>query len=75
MTRHEKLLENYEDALFALLMDEVAEQEGKRFLAENEQLKQNKKSAIPAEVDKRCLKTPCLSHRAGLLALPLVQAC
>lgn len=57
MTRHEKLLENYEDALFALLMDEVAEQEGKRFLAENEQLKQNKEAAIPAEVDKRCLKT------------------
>ena len=35
----------------------IAAQEGKRFLAENEQLKQNKEAAIPAEIDKRCLKT------------------
>lgn len=57
MTRHEKLLENYEDALFALLMDEVAEQEGKRFLEENEQLRQNPEAIIPDEVNERCLKT------------------
>lgn len=28
MTRHEELRDNYEDALFALLMDEFAEREG-----------------------------------------------
>ena len=32
MTRREKLQENFEDALFALLMEEVAEQEGQRLL-------------------------------------------
>ena len=35
MTRREKLQENFEDALFALLMEEVAEQEGQRLLEEN----------------------------------------
>ena len=28
MTNHERLTEQYEDALFALLMDSVAEEEG-----------------------------------------------
>lgn len=56
MTRHDKLLENYEDALFALLMDQVAEEEGKQLLKENERLNQNPEAAIPDEVDKRCRK-------------------
>ena len=30
MTRHERLLENYEDAYFALLMEDVAQMEGAR---------------------------------------------
>lgn len=30
MTRHERLLENYEDAYFALLMEDVAQVEGSR---------------------------------------------
>ena len=30
MTQKEQLWENYEDAVFAILMDAVAEQEGKR---------------------------------------------
>ena len=34
MTRHEELRDNYEDALFALLMDEFAEREGERLLEE-----------------------------------------
>lgn len=32
MTKREQLIEQYEDALFALLMDSVAEEEGKRLL-------------------------------------------
>ena len=39
MTNHERLTEQYEDALFALLMDSVAEEEGKQALELNERLK------------------------------------
>lgn len=35
MTRRERLIENYEDALFSLLMDEVAESEGKKTMEGN----------------------------------------
>lgn len=37
----QQLLENYEDALFALLMDDFAEREGEKLKAENERLKQD----------------------------------
>lgn len=57
MTDRKRLLDNYEDALFALMMDELAEQEGQRLLEENERLKQDPAAAIPEDVDKRCLKT------------------
>lgn len=57
MTDHERLLDNYEDALFALMMDEFAEQEGQRLLEENERLKQDPSATIPPDVDRRCLKT------------------
>ena len=39
MTRREKLQEQYEDALFALLMDDLAVEEGKKAYEENERLK------------------------------------
>ena len=39
MTKREQLIEQYEDALFALLMDSVAEEEGKQALELNERLK------------------------------------
>ena len=35
MTRREELQEAYEDAMFALLMDYVAESEGEKALEEN----------------------------------------
>lgn len=57
MTRREQLWENYEEAVFALLMDEVAEEEGKKLLEENERLKQDPSAAIPPEVDRRCRAT------------------
>lgn len=57
MTRREQLQEQYEDALFALLMDEVAESEGMKALAENERLKQDTESEVPTEVVRRCRKT------------------
>ena len=57
MTRREELRDNYEDALFALLMDEFAEREGERLLEENERLKLDPDIVISDELDRRCIKT------------------
>ncbi len=57
MNRREQLQDQYEDALFALLMEDVIEAEGKRLLEENERLKQDPEAAVPDDVNKRCLKT------------------
>lgn len=52
MTRHERLLEEYEDAYFALLMEEVAKQEGERLEALNETLQSDPEAAVPEELEK-----------------------
>jgi hypothetical protein len=57
MTRREQLQEDYEDALFALLMDQVAETEGAELLAENERLKHDETVEISEELHKRCRRT------------------
>lgn len=57
MTKHEKLQEQYEDALFALLMEEFAAEEGKSALEENERLKCDPAFDVPPDVRQRCLKT------------------
>lgn len=57
MTKHEKLQEQYEDALFALLMEEFAAEEGKSALEENERLKYDPAFDVPPDVRQRCLKT------------------
>lgn len=56
-TRHDRLVEEYEDALFALLMEEVAQSEGERLEALNEELQNKPEAAVPEKVDKRCLRT------------------
>lgn len=56
MTKHEKLQEQYEDALFALLMEEFAVEEGKSALEENERLKRDPTFDVPPDVRQRCLK-------------------
>lgn len=57
MTKRELLIEQYEDALFALLMDEVAEAEGEAALRLNEQLRDDPAAEVPASTRKRCEKT------------------
>ena len=57
MTQHERLLEEYEDAYFALLMEEVAKKEGERLEALNERLQNDPNAAVPESLDKRCLET------------------
>lgn len=57
MTNRERLLENYEDALFALLMDDVARAEGERLIRENEALQTDPRAAVPDDIDLRCRRT------------------
>ena len=54
MTRHDELFENYEDALFMLLMAEVSEEEGKRYLEESERLNQDPSAEVPESLDRKC---------------------
>ena len=57
MTRKDKLREDYEDALFALLMDSYCEEEGRQLLEENERLMADPDFHIPAETEQRCVRT------------------
>ena len=57
MNRSEKIKYDYEDALFAVLMDQVAEAEGERLLAENERLQNDPDAAVPDNIDRLCRKT------------------
>jgi hypothetical protein len=57
MTTQEKLQENYENALFALMMNEFAKAEGAHLLEENERLKENPEFEVPQAIHQRSLKT------------------
>lgn len=57
MNEQEDLYAQYEDAFFALLMNEVAEAEGQALLKKNEQLLADPNAAVPEAVSKRCLRT------------------
>ena len=57
MTQKEQLWENYEDAVFAILMDAVAEQEGEKGLQLMEELEYDPSAQVPEEVQKRAEKT------------------
>lgn len=57
MNRRDELRDRYEDALFAMLMDEIAEKEAAMAQEENERLKDDPAAAVPEDVDRRCLQT------------------
>lgn len=57
MTHRDTLYANYEDALFALMMDSVVQSEGKRLLAEKERLEQDPDAALSEALQRRCMKT------------------
>lgn len=57
MTRREQLVEQYEDALFELLMDDVAESEGEKFEKLNDSLNSDLSAEVPEELNTRCLHT------------------
>ena len=54
MTNRETRKEQYEDALFALLMDDMAQEDGEELLRLNEQLKQDPGATVPEAVQRRC---------------------
>lgn len=57
LTYEEKLHEQYEDALFALMMHKFAVQQGEKYMEENERLKQDPEAAMPEDMERRCLET------------------
>lgn len=57
MDKHDQLYENYEDALFALLMDRVAQEEGERLIEENERLQNDPAAAVPESIDQKSRET------------------
>lgn len=57
MTRQEYLMERYEDALFSLMMDKVATQEGEKALLELERLQKEASNNVPETLHRKCLKT------------------
>ncbi len=56
MADRKQLQENYENALFALLMDEVATAEGKRAIEKNKRLRQDPNVTLPEGMERRNLK-------------------
>lgn len=54
--RRDQLQERYEDALFALMMDEYLREQGKKALDENERLKESKEIEISQTLDKKIRK-------------------
>ena len=57
MKQSDQLLEDYEDAFFAILMNEVAMQEGERYEKLNQELCEDSSFEIPQTTNQRCLQT------------------
>lgn len=57
MTRREELQERYEDAVFALMMDDFATAEGKKLREENERLKNDPEVEVPKALTDKCMRT------------------
>lgn len=63
MNEDERLYEQYEDAFFALLMNRVAEANGKELMQNNKELLADPNAAVPESLSKRCLHTIEKSYR------------
>jgi hypothetical protein len=57
MTRRETLIENYENACFALLIDGVSLEEGKQLIKENEVLRESGETAVSDSLIEKCIDT------------------
>lgn len=56
MLNRERLYEQYEEALLALLMDQAADADGEALLEQNRLLRADPAAAVPEETTKRCLE-------------------
>ena len=57
MTHYEKMRENYEDAAFYLLMDQLADEQGKKYKRIRDKLKNDPAFEVPAEMRQACYRT------------------
>lgn len=55
MTNRERIEENYEDALFAIWMNDFAQRRGEKFLEENERLQNDPEAAVPEKLQRKNL--------------------
>ena len=55
MSTRQRLMEQYEDALFAVIMNDIMAEEGKELLKESACLKANPGFTVPEETTRRCL--------------------
>lgn len=55
MNERQNLVENYADAVFSLLMDDLAGMEAERLCALNEALRADDSAAVPDDVYRRCI--------------------
>ena len=76
MRDHETLVAAYEDALFALLMERVAESEAERYREWNETLKSDPAAEVPPKLEAACLQTIArtCSKKTRRVALGAVQS-
>ena len=63
MSTRQKLMDQYEDALFSVIMNEIMIEEGKELREENARLKADPRFSVPEETNQRCLKA--ISHAFG----------
>lgn len=62
MATRKELLDKYEDAQFALLIDEIMEQQGAELNEMKQQLKQDPAAAVPLDVRERSMETICKAY-------------
>ena len=55
MKSREELRNDYEEALFAIIMDDIIELDGEALLAERERLMQSDEAKVPDDVNERCI--------------------
>ena len=55
MTNRERIEDNYEDALFAMWMDDFAQHQGAKLIEENERLKNDPDAAVPEHLQQKNL--------------------
>lgn len=54
MARQDEIHRQYEEAMFALMLDRVTEEEGQELLKQAERLNRDPTAAVPGELDQKC---------------------